>query len=632
MKRTVVTVAFLVFTSAFIVTIVVLPEVRATTHHVGGGGLGNYTTIQEAIDNASSGDSIYVHVGIYYENLLINKTLSIVGEDKDTTIIDASLGSHAAIRIIADWVNITSITIINATYDAGVEILHSRNCLITNTDISGSAWGIWVRESDGNIITQNTLSNNIRNIDVYISNNDTITSNAISFSSSAGIRLYSSINTTLQDNVLTQDGILISGDLMEHWITHTIDTSNTVNGKPVYYLKGLVGETVTMDAGQIILVNCTDVSIENRDLKDGSMGIGIGFSTQMTVSNNIISSQNRYGIRLKGSHNSTIANNRVMDGGTGISLSTSHGNTVHNNTVFSSEREGIYLGDSNSNFVAFNSVSSCDDGISLWGSKNNEVFNNEVSENEKRGIELWDSVNTTITYNNVRNNSEYGIRLYSSRESLIYHNNLIDNEVQAYDGTPVVNEWDKGYSRGGNYWSDYDGVDVKSGPFQSEIGSDGIGDESYTIDPYAQMDRYPLMSPVLPPNDPPICSIAAPDPGSTISGFYVIIGTAYDLDGTVERVEIRIDEGPWIQVNGTTSWSYTWSTTTVSDGWHNIQARSFDGRDYGWDASTIIVDNSHQVSIFEQLWFWMAVAVVIIAILAMFIFLIRRTQMKQEGH
>jgi nitrous oxidase accessory protein NosD len=56
------------------------------------------------------------------------------------------------------------------------------------------------------------------------------------------------------------------------------------------------------------------------------------------------------------------------------------------------------------------------------------------------------------------------------------------------------NTWDNGYPSGGNYWSDYSGVDEYSGPYQNETGSDGIGDTPYIIDE-KNCDRYPLITP-----------------------------------------------------------------------------------------------------------------------------------------
>jgi hypothetical protein len=60
-----------------------------------------------------------------------------------------------------------------------------------------------------------------------------------------------------------------------------------------------------------------------------------------------------------------------------------------------------------------------------------------------------------------------------------------------------VNAWDGGYSSGGNYWSEYDGSDLYSGPYQNETGYDWIGDSPYIIG-QNNIDRYPLMNPFVP--------------------------------------------------------------------------------------------------------------------------------------
>jgi len=58
--------------------------------YVGGNGTGNYSTIQEAIDSASDGDSIFVYSGTYFERVKVNKSISLLGENKGTTVIDAN--------------------------------------------------------------------------------------------------------------------------------------------------------------------------------------------------------------------------------------------------------------------------------------------------------------------------------------------------------------------------------------------------------------------------------------------------------------------------------------------------------------------------------------------------------------
>jgi len=71
----------------------------------------------------------------------------------------------------------------------------------------------------------------------------------------------------------------------------------------------------------------------------------------------------------------------------------------------------------------------------------------------------------------------------------------VDNTAQTYVTPGFVNVWDYGYPSGGNYWSDYTGVDVYNGPNQNVPGSDGIGDSNYTINAINN-DCYPLMGPI----------------------------------------------------------------------------------------------------------------------------------------
>jgi len=58
------------------------------TLYVGGSGPGNYTSIQDAINDASDGDTIFVFNGTYYENVIIDKSVKLVGENRNTTVID----------------------------------------------------------------------------------------------------------------------------------------------------------------------------------------------------------------------------------------------------------------------------------------------------------------------------------------------------------------------------------------------------------------------------------------------------------------------------------------------------------------------------------------------------------------
>jgi parallel beta-helix repeat protein len=97
-----------------------------------------------------------------------------------------------------------------------------------------------------------------------------------------------------------------------------------------------------------------------------------------------------------------------------------------------------------------------------------------------------------ITQNTIEKNDYYGVYVAYCSNTL-YHNNFIRNSYQAYDATGE-NTWDNGYPCGGNYWSNYTGVDQMKGPLQDQPGFDGIGDTPYSINGDS-VDHYPLIHP-----------------------------------------------------------------------------------------------------------------------------------------
>ncbi len=166
--------------------------------------------------------------------------------------------------------------------------------------------------------------------------------------------------------------------------------------------------------------------------------------------------------------------------------------TIRNGT------EGIHLTvDADSCLIADCKISNNSLGIFL-GSDNNKLTGNIISSNEGSGIKIYASCpcapvqGTIITANNLLNNG-YAVQLTNSVEGQIYHNNLTNNtyQVSCLSG----NTWDDDYPSGGNYWSDYNDMDLYNGPAQSETGGDGIGDIPYTIFE-SIADRYPLMTPI----------------------------------------------------------------------------------------------------------------------------------------
>ena len=123
--------------------------------------------IQDLINNASDGDTIYIPSGIYYENIIINKTISLVGEDKVTTIIDGGENGTVIKIHLAVKVNISGFTIRNGNFGINIINRYSGYNTIAENIISNNTKGICIDGASYNTIKCNIISNN--GIGIYLS-------------------------------------------------------------------------------------------------------------------------------------------------------------------------------------------------------------------------------------------------------------------------------------------------------------------------------------------------------------------------------------------------------------------------------------------------------------------------------
>ena len=290
-----------------------------------------------------------------------------------------------------------------------------------------------------------------------------------------------------------------------------VERNNTILDGGGYALQG-TGDGIGVD-----LSHNNNVTVENMEIAKFSNAILLNYSSSNRISGNNIT-DNGAGISLKySSSNNGVSENRITaNTGYGIYLQAScSGNSIFGNIMTNNNR-GIDLDSScNSNSILANTVTNNVRGIDLDSSSNDSILGNTITANGGTGIHLESSCNSsTISGNTVTNNGygiaiKYscssnrifgnnitnngtGIRLESSSDNSFYHNNIMNNTNQVYSYNSA-NVWNDGYSSGGNYWSDYAGVDVKRGPYKNETGSDGIGDTSYVIE-VNNTDRYPLMA------------------------------------------------------------------------------------------------------------------------------------------
>jgi len=252
------------------------------TLYVGGSGPNNYTKIQDAINDAVDGDTVFVYDGTYFENIVVNKSINLIGEDKHKTIIDSEKIGNV-VTIVSDEVSIRGFLIKNSSYDyypkyyAGI-LIHSNN----------------------NIISSNIISNNQHGIYCYKgSSNSLISKNIIIYNKGEGIYLKDDNN-------------------------HLSITNNTI-------MRNIIGVCFWEDA-------CYNKISFNNISNNSAMGIIIHGSNFNVISSNIIAKNGKYNpgnplgsIIIERTHNTDVYRNHILDNSYGIVLNDANHNNVYLN-------------------------------------------------------------------------------------------------------------------------------------------------------------------------------------------------------------------------------------------------------------------------------------------------------------
>ena len=447
----------------------------------------DYPTIQAAIDAAESNSVVYVRAGVYREHVVINKPLWLIGEDPNSTMIDGQQ-SGATVTLKANDILIKGFTITGGGVvwgllgqGIGIAFYNIVNCTIINNKIIGNRMGIYLHSSSNIVVSNNVVMNNREGIYLYNSLHNSIIKNDIISNEYFAIHLFSSNNTQIignnimnnslgiylyfssNNNTIVGNSIIRSGGMILSTSSHNnisknifvgnglyilssyenIVKDNVINDKPLVYLEG-ISDYIIKDAGQIILINCKNIAIEG--LKISNTGIGI---------------------ELWQTNNTIITKSNLIENQISICLYASSHNNIFENII-------------KNNVLGIRIISSLYDNVS----KNN-ITNNGY------GIVLESSLHNNISRNSIMLSINYGILLIKSLSNIIYNNEFINNseQVLSYES---INTWNNNYPSGGNYWSNYIGIDLYSGVYQNETGNDGIGDTPYYID-NNNMDHYPLM-------------------------------------------------------------------------------------------------------------------------------------------
>jgi parallel beta-helix repeat protein len=379
---------------------------RGKTLYVGGTGPGNYSSVQFAVYSASEGDTVFVYSGTYhigrypdiFSRIYINKSINLIGENRETTILDGEKRPiklvdvlDAIIDIWANGVTVSGFTIKNSgdyyIYDSGITIRGSNNNISGNI-ISNNNCGIWLCYPYGPV-DYNSISDNI-----FVDNVE------------YGMMISGAQHTIVSDNVFNNNGVW-HGDSYQNTFLN-----NSVNGKPLIYLEGKSDTIINEDAGQVILVNCDNITVQNKDLSDATVGIILEGTHNCLISGNIMHSDKWAGIYIYDSDNNNISMNIIS------------------NSTFYGDAGGILIDNSKNNVVFSNSITLSEGiGIALYDfSENNTILMNTFSDNQ-RGLVLTGGAEFNTVTDNVFFND--GVFVYGAWENT-FLNNSVNNKPLLY--------------------------------------------------------------------------------------------------------------------------------------------------------------------------------------------------------
>ncbi|MBI2459852.1 MAG: right-handed parallel beta-helix repeat-containing protein [Parcubacteria group bacterium] len=362
-------------------------------------------------------------------------------------------------------------------FSRGIFLFFSNNNTINSNSVSfNDARGIEVQFSNNNEVTNNTFSDNLSGIGVFFSSGNSLSNNFISNNSingTGGILILKSSSTSMSGNVISgnQYNFYLFGTVDAHY-DNSIDTTNLVDGKPIYYVKNAVGQTYdsSTNAGVFFCISCSGATVKDLDFSRNALGVMFYNTTDSKIEHVTSHDNFYYGLFL---HNSK--HNEITE------------------STFSKNEVNVHLIRSFDNSITYNEITRGDSGIIIADSSDNNIIsNNHIAFNDRT----------------IRHGGYYGgiFILYDSDNNQTYNNNLIDNfpsqiQVQNIAGSyPVGNTFNLPAPTGGNYYNDFD-IPSKG---CNDINNDSFCDSPYIFTvgqdnlPWTKRDGW-----LTPQNQPP---------------------------------------------------------------------------------------------------------------------------------
>ncbi len=514
-----------------------------------------YHTIQEAIDNASAGDTVKITPGVYNESIIIDKPIKVRGSTWYDTLIEGADG-QIPVTITSNDVLLTNISVLSGgdaptsvvikaqnvksiyfgsvnvsnapmtgmqfqgctkvtffncqlwSNNYAVHFVDSTRCYIKNSTFYDNTIATYLEMSNVNYILNNTYTNNKYGTYLDWSSDNTIMSNSL-FNNENGIYL----NYYCDDNYIWKnncDGQSVSGIYLYHSSNeNTIKANSCTNNKIGVQLRSFCNNNLIQDNncykntnnGISLEYSCKENFVFSNDCTyNTAYGLLISMGSDSNdVQENYCSVNSGNGIGVVGSTDNLINSNYASsNGGSGIKVFGGEEHTcLSKNHVNWNSKANIEVFECNNITLESNKMRGGGNGIEVNRADRVESLRNHIHQVQGTGMKFIKATNSR-TYDCAISCNPVGMDMIDCTGMRTFGNDLIENEEGVKDNGENV--WDEGYPEGGNFITNTSHFDFWKGPNQDILGNDGISDMAYLIPGGSSVDNYPLCYPANPPH------------------------------------------------------------------------------------------------------------------------------------
>lgn len=297
--------------------------------------------------------NVYTSIVVERDNIILDGARFTVQGARDGAGISLSNVNNVTVKNVSIknfyygiWLNCSSHSNISGNsitgnIGEGAWFWKSSHNSIDENNITLNGYGMRLWKSSNNTINGNNIENNGYGIMLHDSSNNSVFGNKITNSAAWGILLDGSSYNNISENVFSNDGLYV----VDSYANVIID--NLVNRKRLIYLED-VSDHVVREAGQVILVRCANILVENLSFSSTDVGVELWQTNSTKVSKNSITN-NRGGITLLKSSNNTINGNNIENNDCGIWIGESSYNIINGNNIANNGWWGIVLQASSNN-------------------------------------------------------------------------------------------------------------------------------------------------------------------------------------------------------------------------------------------------------------------------------------------